>query len=45
MILTPDPINPEYALDPDGRLYVHTVMETKDGQRIDIGYSLAKEAT
>lgn len=36
----PDPMNENYALDEDGRLYQHTVMTMQDGTLIDIGYSL-----
>lgn len=38
-MFTPDPLNPEFALDEEGRLYVHTLLEMPDAV-IDIGYSL-----
>lgn len=39
--LTPDPINDEYAIDKQGRLYQRTIVE-RNGESIDIGYSLAQ---
>ena len=41
-VLIPDPLNPEYAVDLRGRLYIHTFVESGSGQKIDIGYSLVK---
>lgn len=38
--LTPDPMNDEYAIDKDGRLYQRTFIE-RDGKTVDIGFTLA----
>lgn len=37
--LMPDPLNDHYATDKEGRLYVHTVVDS-GGVLIDIGYSI-----
>ena len=41
--LTPAPINPEYAIDKEGRLYQHTVIQRENGDLIDIGYAIAQK--
>lgn len=40
--LIPDPINPNYAVDRKGRLYIHTILETDSGQKIDLGFKPAE---
>lgn len=39
--LTPDPMNDQYAIDNEGRLYQKTII-VHAGEAIDIGYSLSE---
>lgn len=40
--LTPDPLNDEYAIDEQGRLYQRRFIE-HNGLSIDAGYALARQ--